>query len=60
MILNHNLITFEMKATLFIVTLLTLSAIAQGAWTNSHDITGDAKTQLQAAVKAKMYFISIS
>jgi len=49
-----------MKATLFIVTLLALSAIAQGAWTNSHDITGDAKTQLQAAVKAKMYLIQIS
>lgn len=55
---HHNLILFnqsKMKATIFIVTLLALAALAQGAWTNSHEITGDAKTQLQAAIKAKMY-----
>jgi hypothetical protein len=37
------------------IFLLALLCLSQAAWTSTHEITGDASTQLAAGIKAYLY-----
>lgn len=43
--------------TLGCILLLALVCLGQAAWTNTHEITGDASNQIAAGVKAQLYLL---